>query len=93
SQILLPRAGGEGRIAAFEIMIATPAIRNLIRDRRAYEIPSYMQLGNGSDSMQTMDEALADLVKRGKVAEEEAMLRCSDPKRLEKLLIHSRKLR
>lgn len=93
SQILLPRAGGQGRIAAFEIMIATPAIRNLIRDRRAYEIPSYMQLGNGSDSMQTMDEALADLVKRGKVAEEEAMLRCSDPKRLEKLLVHSRKLR
>jgi len=93
SQILLPRAGGKGRIAAFEIMIATPAIRNLIRDKRAYEIPSYMQLGNSSDSMQSMDEALADLVKRGKVTKEEAMIRCSDPERLERLLMNSRKLR
>jgi twitching motility protein PilT len=93
SQTLLPRAGTKGRIAAFEIMIATPAIRNLIREKRAYEIPSYMQLGNSNDSMQTMDEALADLVKRGKVTREEAMLRCSDPERLKKLLVHSRKLR
>ena len=92
SQTLLARIGG-GRIAAFEIMIATPAIRNLIREKRAYEIPSYMQLGNSNDSMQTMDEALADLVKRGKVTREEAMLRCSDPERLKKLLVHSRKLR
>jgi twitching motility protein PilT len=93
SQILLPRAGDKGRIAAFEIMIATPAIRNLIREKRAYEIPSYMQLGNSNDSMQTMDEALANLIKRRKVTKEEAMMRCSDPERLERLLMNSRKLR
>lgn len=91
SQTLLPRAGGKGRIAAFEIMIATPAIRNLIRDRRTHEIPSYMQLGNNNDNMQTMDEALADLVKRGKVAQEEALLRSSNPERVKRLLSNSQK--
>jgi twitching motility protein PilT len=92
AQTLLPRASGKGRIAAFEIMVTTPAIRNLIREGRAYEIPSYMQLGNSNGNMQTMDEALADLVRRGKVSREEAMLRCSDPERLRRLLTHSRKL-
>ncbi len=90
SQTLLPRAKGKGRIAAFEIMIATPAIRNLIRDSRAYEIPSYMQLSKNNESMQTIDEALADLVKRGKVTEQEAMLRSSNPERVRKILINSR---
>ena len=85
SQTLLPRIEGIGRIAAFEIMIATPAIRNLIRERRSYEIPSYMQLGNNNNCMQTMDEALADLVKRNKVTKQEAMLRSSNPERVEKL--------
>ena len=85
SQTLLPRIEGIGRIAAFEIMVATLAIRNLIRERRSYEIPSYMQLGNSNNSMQTMDEALADLVKRNKVTKQEAMLRSSNPERVEKL--------
>jgi twitching motility protein PilT len=86
SQTLLPRAEGKGRIAAFEIMIANSAIRNLIRERRSYEIPSYMQLGNSNDSMQTMDEALADLVKRGRVTREEAIIRSSNPERVERLI-------
>lgn len=85
SQTLLPRIEGIGRIAAFEIMIANPAIRNLIRERKSYEIPSYMQLGNNNDCMQTMDVALADLVKRNKVTKQEAMLRSSNPERVEKL--------
>jgi len=86
SQTLLPRAEGKGRIAAFEIMIANSAIRNLIRERRSYEIPSYMQLGNKNDSMQTMDEALADLVRRSKVTQEEALIRSSNPERVERLI-------
>ena len=93
SQTLLPRAEGKGRIAAFEIMIATPAIRNLIRDKRHYEIPSYMQLGTNNDSMQTMDEALADLVKRGKVTQEEALMRSSNPERVEKIIKDSQQTR
>jgi len=87
SQTLLPRAKGKGRIAAFEIVIANPATRNLIRDRRTFEIPSYMQLHN-QDGMQTLENALVDLVKRGKVTQEEAMLRTSNPKRLEKMFKH-----
>ncbi|MBE9482203.1 MAG: PilT/PilU family type 4a pilus ATPase [Chloroflexi bacterium] len=85
SQTLLPRIEGIGRIAAFEVMIANPAIRNLIRERKSYEILSYMQLGNNNDYMQIMDEALADLVKRNKVTKQEAMLRSSNPERVEKL--------
>lgn len=87
SQTLLPRAEGKGRIAAFEIVIANPAIRNLIRDKRTFEIPSYMQLHN-QDGMHTLEDALADLVKRGKVTKEEAMMRTSTPKRLEKMFSH-----
>ena len=87
SQTLLPRAKGRGRIAAFEIVIANPAIRNLIRDRRTFEIPSYMHL-HSEAGMQSLEDALADLVKRGKVTQEEAMMRTSNPKRLEKMLRH-----
>lgn len=85
SQTLLPLAEGKGRIAAFEIVMANPAIRNLIRDKRTFEIPSYMQLHN-QDGMQTLENALVDLVKSGKVTQEEAMIRTSHPKRLEKML-------
>jgi len=85
SQTLLPRAAGKGRIAAFEIVLANPAIRNLIRDSRTFEIPSYIHL-HKDRGMQTLDEALADLVNSGKVAREEAMMRTSNPKRLERLL-------
>ena len=85
SKTLLPRAKSKGRIAVFEIVIANPAIRNLIRDRRTFEIPSYMQLHN-QDGMQTLEDALADLVTRGEVTQEEAMMRTSHPKKLEKML-------
>ena len=84
SQTLLPRARGKGRVAAFEIVLANPAIRNLIRDSRTFEIPSYMHLHKEA-GMQSLDEALADLVMNGKVTQEAAMLRTSNPKRLERL--------
>ena len=61
SQTLLPRIGG-GRIAAIEIMIATAAVRNLIREEKLHELHSIMELGS-KNNMQTMDQALADLVK------------------------------
>jgi len=93
SQTLLPRARGKGRIAAFEIMIATPAIRNLIRDRRNHEIISYMQIGSNNDSMQTLDESLVDLVKRGKVTREEAIMRSSNRERVERNLANLHKTR
>ena len=85
SQVLLPRASGKGMIAAFEIVLANTAIRHLIRECRAFEIPSYMHIHQDS-GMQTLDDALADLVKEGKVNKEDAMAKSSNPKRLNALL-------
>lgn len=84
SQTLLPCIEG-GRVAAFEIMIANSAVRNLIRDGKTFELPSVMQLG-AKDGMQTLDQALADLVRRGIVTQEEAMMKSSNPERLLKVL-------
>lgn len=81
SQTLLPRIGGRGRIAAFEIMIGTEAIRNLIRERRTEQIPTYLQTGRQFD-MQTMDQALEELVRTRKVPLEEAVLRYTKPEEL-----------
>jgi twitching motility protein PilT len=84
SQHLLPRAGGKGRVAAFEIMISTDAIRNLIRDGRTDQIPTYLQTGK-QYGMQTMDQALAELVKSGAVTVEEAMMRAIKPEEFRRL--------
>jgi len=84
SQALLPRIAG-GRIGAFEVMIATPAVRNLIRDKKTFELPNVMQL-NGNGGMQTLDDALAALVKSSIVSQEEAMMKSSNPERLKKSL-------
>ena len=86
TQILLPRAGGKGRIAAFEIMIGTDAIRNLIREGKTEQMPTYLQTGR-QFGMQTMDQALQDLVKSGAVTLEEAVLRSSKPDELRHLRV------
>jgi twitching motility protein PilT len=77
-QQLLPTADGKGRVAACEVMIATPAIRNLIRDGKTFQIYSAMQAG-GRFGMQTMDQSLATLVQRGYVSHEQALERCHHP--------------
>lgn len=92
SQQLLPRAPGAprnpyggGRIAAVEIMIANPAIRNLIREGKTYQIPSMIQTG-ASEGMQTMDQALRDLYVKGLITYETAMERAHNPEELKKLI-------
>src|SRR3954449_11229745 len=70
SQTLLKRTGG-GRIAAHEIMIGTPAIRNLIREGKIAQMYSAIQTGQAS-GMQTLDQCLTDLVSKGQVSKEEA---------------------
>lgn len=93
SQTLLPRASGKGRIAAFEIMIANAAVRNLIREGKTYELHNVMQL-SASEGMQTLDQALADLVRRKLVTLEDAMMKSSSPEKLRKLLdFHVRAMR
>lgn len=86
SQLLLPRASGVGRIAAVEIMVATDAIRNLIREGKTEQIPSYMQTGRQFE-MQTMDMALQDLVRSGIVTMEEALIRCTKPEELKRIRV------
>ena len=84
-QTLLPLEGGKGRVAAFEIMVATAAVRNLIRSGKTFELLSTMQLST-KDGMVTLDQSLADLVKRKIVSTDEAMQKTSNPERLMKLL-------
>ncbi|MFA4015014.1 MAG: hypothetical protein RUDDFDWM_000080 [Candidatus Fervidibacterota bacterium] len=85
SQQLLPRASGRGRVAAMEIMIATPAIRNLIREGKTHQIPSIIQT-SGEVGMQTMDQALRDLYLQGIITYEDAMSRAQRPEELKKML-------
>ena len=84
-QTLLPRLMGRGRIAAFEILTAAAAVRNLIREHKTFELTSIMQLST-RDKMQTLDQALAELVQKRLVSEAEAILKSSHPDRLAKML-------
>jgi twitching motility protein PilT len=85
SQTLLPRATSKGRIAAFEIMTGNSAVKNLVREGKTFELHSVMQLSS-AEGMQTLDQALAELVKRKIVTLEEAKMKSSHPDRLKKLL-------
>jgi twitching motility protein PilT len=70
SQTLLKKVGG-GRVAAHEIMIGTPAIRNLIREGKIAQMYSAIQTGQ-AQGMQTLDQCLAELMSKGVVSKEEA---------------------
>jgi twitching motility protein PilT len=65
AQKLVPRRDGAGRVAACEILIATPAVRNLIREGKAHQIASLLQAGRSAHGMQTMADGLAELVQAG----------------------------
>ncbi|MCS7233858.1 MAG: type IV pilus twitching motility protein PilT [Synergistetes bacterium] len=84
SQQLLPKKGG-GRIVAAEVMIATPAVRNLIREGKIAQIYSVIQTG-AKFGMQTMDQAIAKLYKSGLIEKEIAMEFAHNPDILEKLI-------
>ena len=66
SQQLLPTIDGRGRVAAFEVMLGTPAIKNLIREDKAHQIPSIMQTSKKL-GMQTMDESLFSLYLKHRI--------------------------
>ncbi len=67
AQRLLPRFNGRGRVLALEILVPTPAIRNLIREDKVHQIYSMMQTGQAQYGMQTMNQALADLCAQGTI--------------------------
>src|SRR3712207_2777780 len=85
TQSLLPTADGAGRIAACEVLIPTAAVRNLIREGKTHQIMSVMQTGSQS-GMQTMDAALATLVRQGKISQKLAEQRSGHPDELRRLM-------
>jgi twitching motility protein PilT len=72
-QALLQKASGQGRVAALEILVATPGIRNLIRDDKVHQIYGTMQAGQEKLGMQTMNQSLARLVERRLITREAAL--------------------
>ena len=70
AQNLIMRADGRGRVAAFEILVATPAIRNLIREGKSYQIPTQLQTG-ARFGMKSMQTSLRELAQAGAISEEE----------------------
>jgi twitching motility protein PilT len=80
SQRLLPRADGTGRAVAAEILIVTPAVRDMIADgRRIHEIRDYIAEGRDQYGMQTFDQHLADLVQEGVVTFDTAIGAATNP--------------
>jgi twitching motility protein PilT len=72
SQQLLPKASGKGRVAAHEVMVASPAIRNLIREGKIHQIDTVIQTSSAL-GMQTMDTSLVNLYRRGEITKETAI--------------------
>jgi twitching motility protein PilT len=78
SQTLLPCATGSGRVLAVEIMVATPGIRNLIREQEIEQIPTLMQTGS-QYGMRTMDKSLKELYQKGIITLDSAMSKVKNP--------------
>jgi twitching motility protein PilT len=82
AQMLLRTADGRGRVAAFEVLLRSPALPSLIRDGNTPQIASLLQAGR-KDGMQPMDDALAALVRRGAVTSAEAWRKAMDKRRFD----------
>jgi twitching motility protein PilT len=85
TQQLLQTADGQGRVCAAEVLVPTPAVRNLIREGKTHQIYSVLQTG-ATHGMQTMDASLADLVRRQRITRELAEARSSSPEELRRLM-------
>ncbi len=84
SQLLLPRAGGSGRIMATEIMVATPGVRNLIREQQIEQIPTIIQTGS-QYGMKSMDKSLKELYQSGVISYETALSKAKNPEEFKHL--------
>jgi len=85
AQQLITRKDGRGRVAAVELLLTNPAVRNLIREAKEHQLYSVMQTGRGA-GMQTMDQALAELCLAGAITRENALERSVDKVELERAL-------
>lgn len=88
SQQLLPTADNRGMVAALEIMVTNNAISNLIREGKTHQIPTVIQTSSKL-GMKTMDFALSELVRKGRITREEANMRCVDPEMLRRHLLQT----
>jgi twitching motility protein PilT len=84
-QLLLPRADSPGRIAAVEVMLATPAIRALIREGKTHQMRNVIQTGT-KYGMQTLNQSLAELCQRGLIRREDALARSHEPAELAEII-------
>jgi len=84
-QTLVPRADGSGRVAAVEIMLGTPAVANLIRDGKIYQLPNVIRTSI-QDGMLTMDQALVNLFLKDMISGESLMSVCNDKEEIENLV-------
>ena len=80
AQTLFKRRDGKGRVAALEILIATPAVRNLVRDGKTYQITTVLQTGK-KYGMQSLDDAIMSLLEKRRISPENAYLHCLDKQR------------
>ncbi len=85
TQQLVPTADGRGRVVAAEVLVATPAVRNLIREGKGHQIPTQMQAG-AQFGMVTMDQNLAGLVRAGRISLDMALEKAANPADLRQLL-------
>ncbi len=85
SQTLIKRIDIKGMVAALEILICTPAVRNLIREGKTYQIPSVMQTGK-KYGMQNLDDALMELLQKKKISAEDAYINCMEKQKFVKFL-------
>ena len=79
TQMLIRKGKGKGRVAAHEVMVVNPAIRNLIRENKLFQIQSVMQAGK-SEGMQTMGASIRRLVQRGMITRDQAIAATNNPK-------------
>jgi twitching motility protein PilT len=82
AQTLVPTADGKSRVAAYEVLIGVPALRNLIREDKTTQIQSVIQVG-ASHGMMTLDQALKELVTTGKITRQAALARSTNPRLFE----------
>ena len=85
AQTLFKRRDTRGRCAALEILIATPAVRNLVRDGKTFQIPTVLQTGK-KFGMQSLDDAILDHLEKGRINPEDAYLHCLDKARFRAFL-------
>src|SRR5512137_1580758 len=92
SQNLIPKANGQGRVLALEVMVPNPAIRNLIREEKVHQIYSQMQVGQSKFGMQTMSQALVNLVQKNLISVDEAMGHATELEEVRAMLGQPRQL-